>query len=190
MQRRAGSRRLQVRDDFSANASGCRASSLSRLTSKCLPARTASNPVLLQRAARPRSTFCRSAAPIATTTWTGSKPPSTRNSAATTSTMDGPRISTACGSSTGWSSGPGRNGLAGGRGEGPSRGKSTRRSCTATRYCDPGSHALGPRRRVLPEEPTGVIPQGGVCEGRGSAEHHGEPTRARSWKRRTQTRNA
>jgi hypothetical protein len=54
----------------------------------------------------------------------------------------------------------------------------------------PGSYALGPVRQVLPEEPTGVISRGGVCEGRGSAEHHGEPTRARSWKRRAQPRGA
>src|SRR5262249_6025490 len=90
------------------------------------------------------------------------------NSAATTSTMDGPRTSAACGSSIGRFSGPGRNGSAAGRGEGPSNGRSTRRSCTAIRYCNPGSRALGPRRRVIPEEPTGVIPQGGLCEGGGS----------------------
>src|SRR5262252_8094435 len=29
---------------------------------------------------------------------------------------------------------------------------------------DPGLHAPGPEQRVLPEEPTGVIPRGGVCE--------------------------
>src|SRR5262249_12415228 len=40
------------------------------------------------------------------------------------------------------------------------------------------------------QEPTGVIPRGGVCEGRGQPKRHGEPTRARSRKRRTQTRNA
>src|SRR5262249_33995186 len=91
-----------------------------------------------------------------------------RNSAATTSTTDAPRTSAACGRSTGRSSGPGRNGLTGGRGGVPSRGRSTRRSCIAIRYCDLGSHVLGPRRRVLPEEPTGVIPRGGICEGGGS----------------------
>jgi RNA-directed DNA polymerase len=43
-------------------------------------------------------------------------------------------------------------------------------------------------RRVLPEEPTGVIPQGGVCEGGGFRQYYGEPKRARSRKRRIQTR--
>ena len=47
------------------------------------------------------------------------------------------------------------------------RWRSTRSSCTATHYCDPGSHVPGREQRVLPEEPTGVIPCGGVCEGRG-----------------------
>jgi hypothetical protein len=32
-----------------------------------------------------------------------------------------------------------------------------------------GSHVLGLVRRILPEEPTGVIPHGGICEGGGSA---------------------
>src|SRR5215472_3893601 len=83
---------------------------------------------------------------IATTTWTGNKPLSTRNSAAITSTTDGPRTTAACGSSIGASSGPGRSGSAGGRGEGRLPGKSTRSFCIATRFCDPGSHVPGPEQ--------------------------------------------
>jgi hypothetical protein len=104
--------------------------------------------------------------------------------------MDDPRTTAACGSSIGASSGPGRSGSAGGRGEERLPGRSTRSCCTAIRFCDPGSHVLGPEQRVLPEEPIGVIPHGGVCEGRGQPKRHGEPRRARSRKRRIQTRNA
>jgi hypothetical protein len=103
------------------------------------------------------------------TPWTGSKPPSTRNSVATTSTMDGPRTSAACGSSTGASGGPGRSGSVGGRGGERLLGKNTRSSCNAIRSYVPGSYVLGPVRRILPEEPTGVIPRGGICEGGGPA---------------------
>jgi Reverse transcriptase (RNA-dependent DNA polymerase) len=110
--------------------------------------------------------------------------------AATTSTMDVPRTTAVYGSSIGVSGGPGRSGSAGGRGEGRLPGRSTQSSCIAIRYYDPGSHVPGLEQRVLPEEPTGVIPRGGVCEGRGRPRHHGEPIRARSRKRRIQTRNA
>src|SRR5215470_13723918 len=104
--------------------------------------------------------------------------------------MDDPRTTAVYGSSIGASAKSGRSGLAGGREEGRLPGRSTRSSCTATRYYDPGSRVPGPEQRVLPEEPTGVIPHGGVCEGRGRPKHHGEPIRARSRKRRIQTRNA
>ena len=40
-------------------------------------------------------------------------------------------------------------------------------SCIAIRSHVPGSHGLGPVRRVQPEEPTAVVPHGGVREGRG-----------------------
>ena len=46
---------------------------------------------------------------------------------------------------------------------------------------------LGPARGVLHEEPSAVILHAGVCEGRGPR-GYGAPTRARSWKRRTQPR--
>src|SRR5262249_49622982 len=46
-------------------------------------------------------------------------------------------------------------------------GQSTSKSFNATRSYVPRSYALGPERRVIPEEPTGVIPRGGICEGGG-----------------------
>ena len=93
----------------------------------------------------------------------------TRNSVATTSTMAAPRTIAVCGSSIGAFGVPGRSGSVGGRGEGPSHGESTRSSFTVIRSCGPGSHVLGLERRIVPEEPTGGNPHGGICEGRGSA---------------------
>jgi len=46
----------------------------------------------------------------------------------------------------------------------------------------------GRTRRVLLEEPAAGNLHGGVCEGGDSRWCHGGPTRARSWKRRTQPR--
>jgi hypothetical protein len=42
-------------------------------------------------------------------------------------------------------------------------------SFSAIRFCDLGSHTLGPAQRVAPDEPTAVILHGGVSEGGGPA---------------------
>src|SRR5262249_60033210 len=73
----------------------------------------------------------------------GKKPLSTRNSAATTSTTDGPRTTAACGSSIGASSGPGRSGSAGGRGEGRLPGKVRAAAASPPASATPGHTALG-----------------------------------------------
>jgi RNA-directed DNA polymerase len=51
----------------------------------------------------------------------------------------------------------------------PSVGRRTSSSCAATRCCVRGSHTFGSERRVIPEEPTAVVPHGGVCGGGRSA---------------------
>src|SRR6202008_4482609 len=88
-----------------------------------------------------------------------------RNFEATTSTTAAQRTTAVYGSSTGAFGRLGRSGSNGGRGDSPSVGKGTRRSCAVIRCDVRGSHTLGPVRGVRPEEPTAIIPHGGVCEG-------------------------
>src|SRR5215470_18212664 len=117
-----------------------------------------------------------------------SKRSSTRNSGATTSTMDGRRTTAVFGGSIVASGGAGKSGLTGGRGERHSLGRAMSSSFNAIRSSALGSHAPGPAKRVIPDEPAAVIPHGGLGEGGGPARPHGNPTRARSWKRWIRTR--
>src|SRR5262249_21172771 len=99
-----------------------------------------------------------------------------------------------CGSSIGESIGPGRSGSASGRGGRGLTGGKTHNRRVGTRFFDPRSHRSWLGQRVFPEGPTaGKSAPWGLGRGRtdrGLPKHNGEPIRARSRKRRIQTRNA
>jgi hypothetical protein len=103
------------------------------------------------------------AARIGTTPWISNRLSSMRNFAASTTASQ--RTTAVYGSSIGVSGGAGRSGLNAGRGDSLSARKSTRRSYAAIRCYVRGSYTLGPEQGVKPEEPAGVIPHGGICEG-------------------------
>src|SRR5262249_9787101 len=83
----------------------------------------------------------------------------------------------ACGSSTGASGVSGRHGSTEDREGRTSHGQPTNSSFDAIRSCVPGSHNLGPARRVGPEEPTAAILHRGVWYSQASCHSSGRESR-------------